>query len=66
MMLVFEKALKGEGPEGAYRRYYIAGGADKTWKEIATAFATALQKKGKMQDSTARQVPPDQAGSIAG
>ena len=66
MMLVFEKCLQQNPHEDTYSHYYVAGGAEHTWKELAKSFAKALHRNGKIASPMAKQVPLEKAGFMAG
>lgn len=65
MMVIFDKALNGDFNGSPYSNYYVTGGPEHTWKELATAIAQTLHAKGKISSSEARSVSLEEAGFLA-
>lgn len=67
MILVFNKALKQEFESSPYKQYYVAAGVPLSWRYLASIFAKALHRDGKISSSEPKQVfTAEDAGFLAG
>jgi hypothetical protein len=65
VLLVFARALKGyDAGETAYNHYYVPGGPEQSWKDIATAFAKLLYANKKITEPEAKSVPLEDGGFL--